>query len=137
MKLSLTQTKELLERVEKQLLEKKINLQEDGMRYTDSGGSGEDAPPTPTFGGLTAARKKETPEHRKKALKRDAELLLDAERSAKQKMPEDIRAVIEKIANVEEVTKEEIKNLDLSSQPYSDIIKILQSYARGVFGLKL
>ena len=139
MKLSLAQTKQLLERVEK-----KINLKEDAPinAYSRKG-----APPEPTFGGLMAARDKERPAHRKKELARKAEEFVNNDRRAKEneKMPQDVYDVMVNIAHQEEVTEEELKmavkaelkKLRLSSQDYSDIIALLQSYAKGVYGVSI
>lgn len=130
MKLSLNQTKELLERVEKQLLEKKINLQEDTPRDPFGGKN-------VNFDGLVAAGKKEKPAKMREELIARAKSIVNEPDPEKQlPMSGKVRAVMEKIAAGEEVTKEEIKNV-LSGMKFGTIMQLLQSYLKGVLGSSL
>jgi hypothetical protein len=139
MKLSLNQTKELLERVEKQLLEKKINLQEDGMFYTTSNDPHKGKTSSEVAAENTKAGAGEKAERIKASLPGKAE---DAIKDTpKNEMPQEILPILMKIAKKEEITKEEmietIKKIKLSGNIRYDIIQPIQSYAKVVFGIKL
>lgn len=135
MKLSLNQTKELLERVEKQLLEKKINLQEDTPR--DPFGNkkiGFDELQKIYKEKRNIDKMKKQDQNILADLRRKAGDIIENNRKAKERLPDDIEEVIDKIRKMEDVTKEEISKLDLSSSVGDDIISLIQTYAKIVLG---
>lgn len=123
MKLSLNQTKELLERVER-----KINLQED-IPNPGSGLSMRDA-----LRLRNTDKEKKMRKNTLADLRRKASDIIENNRKAKERLPDDIEEVIDKIRKMEDVTKEEISKLDLSSSVGDDIISLIQTYAEIVLG---